>query len=330
MRTHPGRVTVAHLAGMWLTGRAIRLHQRCADRWRQRKPVWVLRLRRARRAILLAAILTVLVLLAAQEGGGRPNMTSGVQASQPASSESTEDPGARHLLPWDVAVPSLPEAASTISWPRVGFQPLLDLAGRSPVADAGGQSTAAPDGSRSPALGGVVTVVIVGAAGLAVASIGVFRWLGRPRRLDAPSGTEPAEQSNAPQAAGPGSTPPADNEENADAALVPTPPSPPAHPAPSQDGPHPIDTVGTSADGESIAPPAAPSPATDDPAPKPQAMDAEEWAAEDSVDCPPAGPHPAAARHRSTPTTADPAPRRDLQKSSSRVVLFTATKWDSQ
>lgn len=299
-------------------GRLVRWVRRAVQRtrlaWRRGKRAWLPRLRRAgQAALVVAALAGIVVVDINQKIDTLPVLPS--TSEIPSGPRSPADGDVNIPEPWGVQVPQLPEPGPVISSPHIGFRDLPDLRG---AAEPGGSAAKIRGGLSSDGLPprldvtGIASVVGVVALFTAMASVILNRCRRRQRTtqptIDTSSVTTEIDQDQ----------PPREHEDageatrGADAEGEPAEANPAESVADGSTASSRPQNTGTPAQGQ---PPTAPQAADGSP---PQEGSTRDVSA-----------HPAANSGRTAfPSQTTENKPRSSDAAASRVVLYTATKWD--
>lgn len=163
-------------------GAAGHVARRGRDAWQVRKPIWIPKLRHAGKAVAVAAALAALITLGVTGQLNRQLAGASPLASDPAVAEGEGGSAFVPLpSPWDVVIEKVRDVAPAISTPHVGFVPLGDLSLTLEAdADTGGASrgTAAGQGGQ-PLLMSTPSALVVALAVAAAVAVGLVRRLRR-------------------------------------------------------------------------------------------------------------------------------------------------------
>ncbi|WP_139228740.1 hypothetical protein [Blastococcus tunisiensis] len=282
------------------------------DAWQSRKPIWVPKLRRGGKVVAVAAALAALIAL-----GFKGQLSRELAAFSPLASGSVAETEGESALvplpsPWDVVIDKVRDVAPAVSRPHIGFAPLGDVS-LTPEsgADAGGASsaTAAGQSGQAHVMSTPSALAVAVAVAVGVMVVRRMRREGKDSTSDG-DGDPAAEPSNVDtptreprNAATSESRPPASGQQQA--------PRPPIDPRRGKNG-----------DGQ-----ARPVPV---PADHTKQVVASETTREELGSAATAAGEESARSDTSPSSRAQPTPPvtgARAEHSTSRVVLFTATKW---
>ncbi|TQN44150.1 hypothetical protein FHU33_3641 [Blastococcus colisei] len=168
-------------------GTARHVGRRVRDAWQSRKPIWLPRLRRARKIVVVAAVLVPLIVLGIADQVSRrladaSALTAGTVAETTDGNAFVHQPS-----PWDVIIQKVRDVAPDIPRVHIGFGPLADLSLTPETdADTGGASPAAA-GSQ-PQFMTTPFGLVMGVAALAAVGLGIVRRQRRGRQDETSNG----------------------------------------------------------------------------------------------------------------------------------------------
>ncbi|SFE92716.1 hypothetical protein [Blastococcus tunisiensis] len=164
-----------------LGGAARHVARRGRDAWHSRKPIWMPKLRRAGKTVAAAAAIAALLTLGVTGQLSRQLAGASPLASGPVAETEGRSAFVPLPSPWDVAIDKVRDVAPAISRPHIGFVPLGDLSlTPEPDADTGGASRATTAGqSGQPQLMSTPSALAVAVAVAVAVGVGVVRRMRR-------------------------------------------------------------------------------------------------------------------------------------------------------
>jgi hypothetical protein len=296
-----------------LVGTVCAAVQRTLPRGRRRLRAWTPWLRLAANAAIMVAALAFIAVVGTKQTIDIPPVPDSLPADAPSGSWSPMDDGISLPAPWGVRIPQIRTPGLDLPTVHIGFRDLPDLsatleAGLAAAEIRGGTSIDGPP----PQVDAAVVASTLGFVAVLTTVVGVIRRWSRWRR-----GAPPADVDASPAAHGIEE----DKELLTDAAEAGEPTPPPAADAnpmePAESDTHSADNVDPPATGASdlheatsVTPKEVEYPT--------QALDAGRGPV----------PSPPSSGTSAMPTQATSGRERPGEEASSRVVLFTATKWD--